>query len=186
MERILTTGCPSYFNWEEDAANKRTFVSRRNLPSVAQHGNWADSCKQSGGGWSTDMKFWWYLEYPVEIVARATLVNNKEGKYISINVLEMVCVIVNYTAAIYVGWHDGIDLGHLPAILNWCDNTSACRWINTRCKESLIGRALGCFFCGMIVGTALGLDADYISMHANEVADDISRLKRSSDGQNYH
>jgi hypothetical protein len=37
MERILTTGCPLYFNWEEDAANKRAFVSRRNLPSVAQH-----------------------------------------------------------------------------------------------------------------------------------------------------
>jgi hypothetical protein len=38
MERILTTGCPSYFNWEEDAANKHAFVSRCNLPSVAQHG----------------------------------------------------------------------------------------------------------------------------------------------------
>ncbi len=38
MEHILTTGCPSYFNWEEDATNKRAFVSRRNLPSVAQHG----------------------------------------------------------------------------------------------------------------------------------------------------
>jgi hypothetical protein len=38
MECILTTGCPSYFNnWEEDAANKRTFVSRCNLPSIAQH-----------------------------------------------------------------------------------------------------------------------------------------------------
>jgi hypothetical protein len=37
MERILTTGCPLYFNWEENAANKRTFVSRCNLPSVAQH-----------------------------------------------------------------------------------------------------------------------------------------------------
>jgi hypothetical protein len=37
-ERILTTGCPSYFNWEEDATNKRAFVTRRNLPSVAQHG----------------------------------------------------------------------------------------------------------------------------------------------------
>ncbi len=37
MERILTTGCPSYFNWEEDTDNKHAFVSRRNLPSVAQH-----------------------------------------------------------------------------------------------------------------------------------------------------
>jgi len=39
IECILTTGCPSYFNWEEDAANKRAFVSRCNFPSVAQHGN---------------------------------------------------------------------------------------------------------------------------------------------------
>ncbi len=37
MERILTTGCPLYFNWEEDAANKHAFVSHCNLPSVAQH-----------------------------------------------------------------------------------------------------------------------------------------------------
>ena len=42
------------------------------------------------------------------------------------------------------------------------------------------------FFCGMKMGTALGLDADYISTHANVVADDISRLKRSSDGQYDH
>jgi len=39
MECILTTVCPSYFNWEEDTANKHAFVSQRNLPSVAQHGD---------------------------------------------------------------------------------------------------------------------------------------------------
>ena len=53
-------------------------------------------------------------------------------------------------------------------------------------SRSLIGRTLGRFFCGMIMGTALGLDADYISTHANVVADYISRLKRSSDGQYDH
>jgi hypothetical protein len=37
MERVLTTGCPLHFNWEEEAANKRAFVSRCNLPSIAQH-----------------------------------------------------------------------------------------------------------------------------------------------------
>ncbi len=37
MERILTTGFPSYFNWKEDAANNRAFFSCCNLPSVAQH-----------------------------------------------------------------------------------------------------------------------------------------------------
>jgi hypothetical protein len=107
---------------------------------------WANSCKQSGGGWSTDLKFWWYLEYPAEVVERATLANNKGSKYISINVLKMVCIIVNYAAAIYACWHDGIDLSHFPTILNWCDNTSACSWINTHCKESLIGCTLGRFF----------------------------------------
>ena len=63
---------------------------------------------------------------------------------------------------------------------------SCVQWINTHCKESLIERALGRFFCGMIMGTALGLDADYISTHENVVADDISRLKRPSDGQYDH
>jgi len=71
------------------------------VPHDYEYAMWADSCKQSGGGWSTDMKFWWYLEYPTENVARATLTNNKGGKYISINVLEMLCMIVNYGAAIY-------------------------------------------------------------------------------------
>jgi hypothetical protein len=100
-----------------------------------------------------------------------TLANNKGGKYISINVLKMVCAIINYAAAIYACWHDGIDLSYFPTILDWCGNTSACRWINTNCKESLIGRALGHCFCGMKMGTALGLDADYISTHAIVVAD---------------
>jgi hypothetical protein len=36
------------------------------------------------------------------------------------------------------------------------------------------------------MGTALGLDTDYIFTHANVVADDISRLKRSSDDQHDH
>jgi hypothetical protein len=31
------------------------------------------------------------------------------------------------------------------------------------------------------MGTALSLDADYISTHANVIADDISRLKRSAE-----
>jgi hypothetical protein len=38
----------------------------------------------------------------------------------------------------------------------------------------------------MIMGSALSLDADYISTHANVIADDISRLKRSADGQYDH
>jgi hypothetical protein len=47
------------------------------VPRDYKYTMWADSCKQSGGGWSTDLAFWWYLEYPAKVVEWATLANNK-------------------------------------------------------------------------------------------------------------
>ena len=137
----------------------------------------ADSCKYSGGGYSVDLCFWWYLRYPTEVVARALLPNNKSGKYVSINCLEMLCIVVNFAASIYACWHDNVDLSAYPVLLNWCDNTSAGSWANTRCKSSLIGRALGRYFCGLLMSSNLGIQAEYISTTLNVVADDISRLK---------
>ena len=146
---------------------------------------WADSCKTSGGGWSTDLRCWWYLEYPPEVVRRAMQKNNRHGTYISINSLEMLCVLVNYAAALHICWLDGIDLTLAPTVNNWCDNTSACSWVNTRCKESLIGRALGRFLCGLLMGSNLGLSTTWLSTHDNVVADAISRHKRLSDSDTY-
>ena len=145
----------------------------------------ADSCKLSGGGWCTDLSFWWYLEYPQEIIRKAQLKNNKHGDYISINALEMMCVIINYAAAIYICHLDGIDISHAPTILNWCDNTSAVSWVNTWCKDSLAGRALGRLFCGLLMGSTIGLCTDWISTTQNVIADDISRVKQSSEDGKY-
>ena len=145
----------------------------------------ADSCKLSGGGWCTDLSFWWYLEYPQEVIRKAQLKNNKHGDYISINALEMMCVIINYAAAIYICHLDGIDVSHAPTILNWCDNTSAVSWVNTRCKDSLAGRALGRLFCGLLMGSTIGLCTDWISTTQNVIADDISRVKQSSEDGKY-
>ena len=61
-----------------------------------------DLCKRSGGGWSVDLSFWWHLVYPEEIIERACLPNNKSDILIPINELEMVCVIVNMAAAIFL------------------------------------------------------------------------------------
>ena len=97
----------------------------------------------------------------------------------------MLCVLVNYVAALHICWLDGIDLTHAPTIRNWCDNTSACSWINTRCKESLIGRALGRFLCGLLMGSNLGLSTTWLSTHDNVVADAISRYKRLSVDDSY-
>jgi len=145
----------------------------------------ADSCKLSGGGWCTDLSFWWYLEYPQEIIRKAQLKNNKHGDYISINALEMMCVIINYATAIHICHLDGVDISHAPTILNWCDNTSAVSWINTRCKDSLAGRALGRLYCGLLMSSTIGLCTDRISTTQNVIADHISRVKRSAEDGKY-
>jgi len=72
---------------------------------------------------------------------------------------------------------DGIDLSQHPVLLNWCDSSSACCWVNHKCKYSLIGRRLGRLFVGMLMGTKIGVQAEWISTHLNFIADDISRLQ---------
>ena len=136
----------------------------------------ADACKRAGGGWSIDLSFWWHLTFPEDIIARAHLPNGKDKRYVSINVLEMVCVIVNFAAAIHCCHVDGIDLSNYPGILNWCDNTSACAWINCKCKTSLLGRNLALIFLGLLMGTNLGIQAEWLPTALNVIADDISRL----------
>ena len=143
----------------------------------------ADSCKKAGGGWSIDLLFWWHLEYCAEVQRRARLLNNKSGKYISINVLEMVCVVINFAAVIYFCEVDGIDLSNCPLIHNWCDSTTACAWANSKCKNSMIGRALGRIFLGLLMSTKLGIQAKWLETELNKLADDISRLK--DDDHNY-
>ena len=86
----------------------------------------ADSCKRAGGGWSINPAFWWHLEYPAEVQQRARLPINKFGKYISINVLEMVCVVINFAAFIYFYHIDSLDVDTFLMLLNWCASTSAC------------------------------------------------------------
>ena len=95
---------------------------------------------------------------------------------VSINVLELTCVIVNMAASIFACHHDGVDMSSYPVLLNWCDNTAACAWVSYRCKESLIGRRLARLLIGLIMGTSLGIQAEWISTFDNVIADDVSRL----------
>ena len=90
----------------------------------------ANSCRRAGCGWSIDLAFWWKLKYPAEVQQQARLPNNKCGKYISINILEMVCVVINLVAFIYFCHIDGLDMDTFLVLLNWCNSTSACLWIN--------------------------------------------------------
>ena len=113
------------------------------------------------------------------------LANNKSGKYISIDVLEMVCVIINFAAAIYICNLDGMDFSTHPVLLNWCDNTSACLWVNYKCQNSLIGRAFGPSFIGLLMVTKLGIQAEWLPTHLYVIADDISCLEDEDGNYNY-
>ena len=145
----------------------------------------ADTCKRAGGGWSTDLLFWWHIIFPLEIFRRACLPNNKSGLLVSINVLEMVCVIGNLTAAIVACDHDGLDLSGYPVLLNFCDNTAACSWVNDKCKHSMIGKRLARLYIGLLMGTKIGVHAEWIPIDRNVIADDISRLKELSETGDY-
>jgi hypothetical protein len=54
---------------------------------------------------------------------------------------------------------------------------SSTTWVNKNCKYSLIGRRLARFFVGLLMGTNIAIQAEWLSTHENFIADDISRLK---------
>ena len=64
-----------------------------------------DTCKYGGGGWNIDLKFWWNLEFPLNIQRHTHLENNKSGKIGSINVF-----IVNFAVPFFPCHINSIDL----------------------------------------------------------------------------
>jgi len=145
-----------------------------------------DSSLQGAGGYSVDMGFWWHIAFPNEIVER-TLIhrkNNKDGKLISINVLEYFTIIVNYLASLHVIRTTSFTNDPYPVILNMTDNTSALSWTMHTCKRSKIGRRLARFFCSLLVNSPLGINASYINTKENVIADAISRSKKQKSNDN--
>ena len=77
----------------------------------------------------------------------------------------MVCVILNLAENIFVCDHDEVDLSLFPVFLNLCDNMSSTTWVNKNCKYSLIGRRLARFFVGLLMGTNIAIQAEWLSTH---------------------
>ncbi len=98
----------------------------------------------------------------------------------------MVCVIVHLSAAIFICDVDGLDLTAHPFLLNFCDNTAACAWVNDRCKHSLIDRRLGRLFVSLLMSTKIGIQAEWIATKDNFIADEILRLRKASKDYEHH
>jgi len=124
-----------------------------------------DASLLAGGGFSIDLRFIWQLYFPDKVVKR-TLLHNRDGsigQLVSINVLEFVVVVISYAAAYTVITTEQTTNDPCPIVLNVTDNMSALSWTIHACKQSAIGRRLARFFCGLLIGSPLGINSKWIS-----------------------
>ena len=143
---------------------------------------YADSCLRAAGGFSIDMGFWWYIEWP-EKIQKATLrfvKNNKDGKLISINVLEYAALIINYVAATLHFQENKDPSDPYPSVLLYADNTTAEAWAIKASKVSFIGRELGRIQCALMINNPVGISVGHVSTKKNVIADRISRVIKES------
>ncbi len=141
-----------------------------------------DSLLVACGGYSSNLKFWWHLSFPKDIVERTLLhlKTNSNKTFISINCLEYVTIIIDYCAALIVFDTCNVNIDPYPVVLCITDNTSMLNWTLHTSKRSIIGRALAKFFCGLLIGLRVGINAKWISTLENVIPDKISRLKRTN------
>ncbi len=108
------------------------------------------------------------------------LKDNKDECFISINYLEYFTIIMNYCASLLVFETQKINDDPHPVVLCVTDNTSALNWTLHTSKKSTIGGALARFFCGLLIGSNVGVNAKWISTIENVIANKISRLKTTN------
>jgi hypothetical protein len=107
--------------------------------------------------------------------------SKKDERFVSINCLEYITIIINYCAAlVFYAENKSSDDDPHPVVLCVMDNMSAKKWTTHTCKKSRIGRALARVFCGLLIGTSVGINSTWISTKNNTIADEISRLKKLS------
>ncbi len=150
------------------------------IPRIPTASIVGDSLLVACGGYSITLSFWWHLTFPKEVVERMLLhlKDNSDKRFISIDCLEFVTIILNYCASLLVFATRKVNDNPHPVVLCVTDNTSALNWTLHTSKTSPIGRALARFFCGLLIGSNIGVNAKWISTIENVLADKISRLKK--------
>jgi hypothetical protein len=131
------------------------------------------------GGYSITLCFWWHLLFSKEVVKRMLLhlKDNSDATFISINCLEYVTIILNYCALIVMFVTRKTNDNLHPVVLCVMDNTSALNWTLHTSKKLIIGRALAKFFCGLLIGSNVCVNAKWISTIKSVIVNKISRLK---------
>jgi hypothetical protein len=138
-----------------------------------------DSSLVACGGYSITLGFWWHLLFPEAVVEQTLLhlKDNSNKRFILINCLEYVTIILNYCASLVVFASRKVNEDPHPVVLCITDSTSALNWTLHTSNKSSIGRALAIFFCGLLIDSNVGVNAKWISTIKNVIADKILRLK---------
>jgi hypothetical protein len=164
----------SNFSWTA----KIPFIIPRD-PSVTTTG---DASEIGGGGFSSSMQFWFDVWWSDEVKYRLTLPAS-DARYIQINCLEFIVVILQLAATIVffqtpievlrAFFPDGIP--SMPILLAWTDNTASMAWANKVSTGSIRGQYLLTIYAELLRLFDVGVNCDHISGDFNVLADFISR-----------
>ena len=122
------------------------------IPRIPEFTAFGDACLEGAGGYSAELQFWFYIEWPEDIKKR-TLKHFKRTikidheKFTSINLLEYVTILVLYAAATQaVQDNKRLSKNEYPTIKIMSDNTSALSWTRKVSASTKAGAALGRLF----------------------------------------
>ena len=149
------------------------------IPRDPSGSAWSDSSLHAAGGFSYELGFWWYIEWPEAIKQRTLkhVTSNKDGQLITINALEYASLIVNYVAATHVLVHvDPSAVDPRPMMLFYVDNTAAESWMRKASTSFDGGRSLGYVQAALMINNPIGISVDRVTTSDNVVADRISRV----------
>jgi hypothetical protein len=171
---------------EEIAFITRTYRWESHIAHLIVHEHdyetFGDACLRGAGGLLPSLRFWWALEWPQEIVARAYL-SRKDVHRISINLLEYAALILGLAGSIMVWETFPVDTRppH-PMILLWTDNSTAKSWTKKISGlKTPQGRTLARIFAHILMFSDVGIEAKHIPGEENVIADYLSRAKNTND-----
>ncbi len=152
------------------------------IPQISTASIIGNSSLLSCVGYSTTLKFWWHLTFLPKITTRTLLhlKDDSDKSFISINCLKFVTIILNYCASLIVFATQKISDNPHPVVICITNNTSALNWTLHMSKNLIIGHALARFFCGLLIGSRVGINTKCISLIDNKIADKLSRLKATN------
>ncbi len=89
-------------------------------------------------------------------------------------------VIIYSCAVIHVTKTTPIMDDPHPFLLNIMDIISALNWTIHTCNHSKLGHSLAWFICSLLINLPLGINLQWISTEKNDIAYDISQIKKES------